>query len=97
MCPARPADSADFASVTAACDQGPSGRWQVPPSGIRTDCLSPGAMPGIIVLPRYTRGIRTRLAPVSPGETLLVLGAGPIGFDHHGALPAGVLQQHGGR
>lgn len=48
-------------------------QWQVPPSSIGTDCLSPGAMPGIIVLPRYTRGIRTRLVPVSPGETMVAM------------------------
>jgi hypothetical protein len=48
-------------------------QWQVPPQQIRPDAVSTGAVPAVLVFPRYQPRSPTTLTPMSPGAALLDL------------------------
>jgi hypothetical protein len=49
------------------------GRWAVDPRTVRTDVLAPPTRPAFVVSPRYQPGSPSRLIPLRPAETVMLL------------------------
>lgn len=64
-------------------------QWQVVPTSIRPDALSPAARPGAVVLPRYEPGAATRLRPLPRADALVALAGCAFRFEED---PAGTVR-----
>lgn len=68
-----------------------SGQWQVPPAAVRTDAVAGPAPVRFVVSPRYRAGAETRLEPMAPADTLMVLADSTFNFRDHPGRDLAVL------